>query len=187
MHTTPASLLVRLRDPGQSAEAWARFVDLYGPILFSWARRRLREEDARDVVQDIYLRLLEKLPEFTYEPGKRFRGWLYTITRHCLSDRLRRLGRLPAGGPVGLENVQGPDLLGELDEDEYLRALARRALQLMQADFEPTTWQACWQLVVEGKTGAAVAAELGVSENAVYLARSRVLRRLRQELAGLFD
>ena len=73
------------------------------------------------------------------------------------------------------------------DEVEYRQQLVRRALQIMQAEFEPTTWKACWESVVSGRAATEVAAELGVSVDVVYGAKSRVLRRLRQELAGLLD
>ena len=75
----------------------------------------------------------------------------------------------------------------EIEEEEYRRYLVRRALGLMQAEFEPATWKACWEFVVHDRPAAEVAAELGLSVNAVYLAKSRVLRRLRAELRGLLD
>jgi RNA polymerase sigma-70 factor (ECF subfamily) len=77
--------------------------------------------------------------------------------------------------------------LAELLEEEHRRYLVRRALELMQGDFQPTSWKACWEHTVNARPAADVAAELGISENAVYIASCRVLRHLRQELAGLLD
>jgi RNA polymerase sigma-70 factor (ECF subfamily) len=80
MNTTPVSLLERLRHPDQPA-AWERFVELYTPLLCHWARRLgLRGPDGADFVQDVFTVLVQKLPEFRYDPGKRFRGWLWTVT-----------------------------------------------------------------------------------------------------------
>jgi RNA polymerase sigma-70 factor (ECF subfamily) len=190
MDPTPPSLLQRLCQPGPPPDrcaAWDRFVDLYGPLLLYWARQRgLGEDDARDLVQDVFARLLEKLPHFTYEPGRRFRGYLYTLTRNCWCDRLRRRGQEPAGG-AALDRLEVPDGLEEFREAEHRQHLVRRALAVMRAEFEPATWQACWQVVAEGKSAAEAAAALGLSENAVYIARYRVLRRLRRELEGLLD
>ena len=80
-----------------------------------------------------------------------------------------------------------PDHAQAFDEAEYRRHLVGQALELMQVEFQPATWQACWQCVVLERAPAAVAAELGITVNAVYLAKSRVLRRLHQELNGLLD
>jgi RNA polymerase sigma-70 factor (ECF subfamily) len=187
MDRTPPSLLIRLRQPAEQAEAWARFVELYGPLLLYWVRRCVPEQDAHDVVQQVFARLVEKLPQFQYQPGRRFRGWLYTITRHCLVDHLRRRVKQPAVGAAALDDVAVPDPIDEIEDAEYRQMLVRRALEVMQAEFARTTWKACWLVAVEGKTGAEAAAALGISENAVYVARSRVLRRLREELEGLLD
>jgi RNA polymerase sigma-70 factor (ECF subfamily) len=186
METTSTSLLRLLREPGRQ-RAWERFVDLYGPLLLHWARQRLPEDEAEELVQEIFTRLLEKLPQFTYEPGKRFRGWLYTVALHCRHDWLRRRGREPAGGAPAVEEAAGPDNVAEFREEEHRRYLVRRALAVMRAEFEPATWRACWEVAAEGRPAAEVAAELGISPNAVYIARHRVLRRLRQELDGLLD
>jgi RNA polymerase sigma-70 factor (ECF subfamily) len=187
MHTTPASLLERLRQPNQQA-AWARFVALYTPLLYHWARRvGLPSPQAGDLVQEVLLLLVRKLPELTYDPRKSFRGWLRTVTLNKWREGLRRnAGRVEVNG-VDLSDQAGPDLIRELQDAEYHAYVARRALTLMQAEFQPTTWKACWEQVVHGRTAAEVAAELGITEAAAHVAKSRVLRRLRQELRGLLD
>jgi RNA polymerase sigma-70 factor (ECF subfamily) len=186
--STPLSLLQRLQRSPQ-AESWERFVDLYAPLLFAWtARLRLSDHDAADLVQDVFATLVEKLPHFQYDADKSFRAWLKTI----LLNRWRQWQRKAAAASRGGGNAALADLSCEaeepdLAEEEYRRHLAQRALAIMQADFEPTTWKACWELVVNERSAVEVAAELGITINAVYLAKSRILRRLREELQGLLD
>jgi RNA polymerase sigma-70 factor (ECF subfamily) len=186
MNTTPISLLERLRKPDEP-DPWRRFTDLYTPLLYYWARRLgLQEQDAADLVQDVFVLLVQKLPEFTHDRKHSFRSWLRTVLLNRWRTGQRR--RTPGTADDGaLGELAVPDDVAEFGEAEYQRYLARRALELMQAQFQPTTWQACWKQVVEGRPAAEVAAELGISEGAAYVAKSRVLRRLRQELDGLID
>lgn len=183
MHTTSISLLERLKQPGRP-DAWDRFVELYTPLLYYWARRTgLPEHEAGDMVQDVFVVLLQKLPEFTYDGRGNFRGWLRTVTLNKWREGQRR--RRPE--PTELSDLAAPEESGTFEEVEYRRQLVGRALELMRAEFQPTTWKACWEYVVVGRPVPEVARELGVTVNAVYLAKSRVLRRLRQELGGLLD
>jgi RNA polymerase sigma-70 factor (ECF subfamily) len=187
MNTTPASLLDRLRQPA-GQEAWNRFVNLYTPLLYYWARRDgLQEPDAADVVQDVLLLLIRKLPEFNYDRGKSFRNWLRTVTLNKLRERRRRQGDAAPINGADLDDLADPDPAIPLGETEYRQYLARRALQLMQSEFQPNTWKACWETLVAGRSAGEVAAELGISEAAVYVAKSRVLHRLREELRGLLE
>jgi RNA polymerase sigma-70 factor (ECF subfamily) len=186
VNTTSVSLLERLPRPDEPA-AWERFVRLYTPLLCHRAGRLgLHGADAADLVQDVFAVLVQKLPEYRYDPQRRFRGWLWTILLNKYRARQRRpvtwhqaegdaLAALPAPPPAGL------------DEEEHRQYLVQRALQLMQAEFQPSTWKAFWESVVVGRPAAEVARALGLSENAVYLARGRVLRRLRTDLEGLLD
>jgi RNA polymerase sigma-70 factor (ECF subfamily) len=188
MHTTPPTLLERLREAGDEA-AWRRLVQLYTPLLFYWARRCGESEDAAaDLVQEVFVALLQTLPTFTYDRRSgRFRGWLRTLTLNKLRDRKRREARLEKAVARRGSEPDLPDAAEAFWETEYRQEVARRALRLMQTEFAPTTWKACWETVVQGRPPHDVARELGISENAVYLARCRVLRRLRQELAGLVE
>ncbi|MBI1902768.1 MAG: sigma-70 family RNA polymerase sigma factor [Planctomycetia bacterium] len=188
MTTTPISLLERLRAPAEQG-AWARFVELYTPLLFHWTRRAgVRAEDAADVVQDVFLVLLEKLPEFTYDRQKSFRGWLRTVLLNKWRDHLRRRGAAAAGGgAAAIVIADDADGTAAFEDAEYRQFVVARAVQLMQTDFQPTTWKACWEHVVCGRSAAEVAAELGVAEGTVYSAKCRVLQRLRKELAGLIE
>jgi RNA polymerase sigma-70 factor (ECF subfamily) len=187
MHTTSVSLLDRLRQPGEQA-AWERFVQLYTPLLFYWSRRAgLQESDAADLVQDVFAVLLQKLPEFAYERQGSFRGWLRIVTLNKWREKRRRRQLPVDADDTALAQVTAPDDAETFWETEYEQHLAARALEVMRAEFRPATWRACWQLVVEGRPGAEVAAEQGLTLGAVYAAKARVLRRLRQELEGLLD
>jgi RNA polymerase sigma-70 factor (ECF subfamily) len=189
MHSTPASLLERLRHQEQDQQAWDRFVELYTPLLFAWTRRLgLQASDAADLVQEVFTVLVQKLPEFAYHPQQSFRAWLRTVLLNRWRDACRRRAVLPVQQhDTPLPDAVGPDPAGEFAEAEYRRHLVARAVELMQAEFQPVTWKACWEFVVNGRPAAEVAQELGVTVNAVYLAKGRVLRRLRTELEGLFD
>lgn len=187
MTKTPASLLERLRRPDSGA-AWDRFVELYTPLFYYWTRQlRLEPDAAADLVQDLFVTLLEQLPTFEYQPSKRFRAWLWTVfvNRHRQSQRQKAARGVEV--QLALDQLADGDSVNELAEQEYRKYLIDRALQLMQKDFQPLTWKACWEHLVVGRPAAEVAAELDVPVNAVYLAKSRVLRRLREELQGLLD
>jgi RNA polymerase sigma-70 factor (ECF subfamily) len=188
MHSTPISLLERLRRPNEPL-AWERFVQLYTPLLYHWARRlALAEPDAGDLVQEVFLVLIRELPAFRYEAHKRFRGWLWTVLRNKWRQRQRQaLGRPAEVSATLLEEQAVAQETVPLEEAEYRQYLVSRALQVMQADFQPATWKACWEYVVANRPAAEVAAELGLTVNAVHLAKARVLRRLREELEGLLD
>jgi RNA polymerase sigma-70 factor (ECF subfamily) len=183
MHTTPVSLLEQLRQPNASA-AWERFVRLYTPLLFSWARRLgLQESDAADLVQEVFMQLVKTLPRFEYDPRKSFRAWLHTITLNKWRDRRPppKVGPLPPSAQV-------TDVSAVVfEEAEYQRYLVRRALELMKKDFQDTSWNAFWEHCACGRPAKEVADELRISVGAVYAATYRVTDRLRQELKGLLD
>src|SRR5262245_46915488 len=188
MDKTPASLLERLRQPGQAESvnaSWQRFVDLYTPLLYYWARRMgLHESDAADLVQDVFALLVQKLPEFSYDRHKSFRGWLRTVLTNKRFEHVRR--RQPPAQTLPFEPVS-PDDPDEVWEAEYRQHVVGRALQVMQQEFAPATWKACWEAVVNDRSAADVGRELGMSEGAVRAAKFRVLCRLRQELARLLE
>jgi RNA polymerase sigma-70 factor (ECF subfamily) len=188
MNTTSASLLQRLRQPGQQ-DAWTRFVHLYTPLLQFWARRLgLQDTDAADLLQDVFATLVQKLPEFRYDPQNSFRAWLRAVMLNRWRNRIRQ--RIPtaveADDPA-LAGLAVPDDADAFSEVEYRQHLVARALQLMQAEFAPRMWKACWEHVVAGRPAVEVAAELGIAPGTVYVAKARILSRLRQELEGLLD
>lgn len=188
MFTTSGSLLEQLRHPGEEA-AWARFVKLYTPLIYTWGRRMgVPRQEALDLVQDVLTVLVQKLPDFSYNRSKSFRGWLRTVTHNKLREQLRRRsGTTVNASDSFLDDLARKSGSDAFEEKEYRRHLVRRALQLMQVDFEPTTWKACWEHIVSGRSAAEVGRELGITEGAVYVAKYRVLRRLRENLAGLLD
>jgi RNA polymerase sigma-70 factor (ECF subfamily) len=186
MEPTSASLLERLRRP-DDADAWGRFVELYTPVLFAWARRLgLQDADAADLVQDVLTGLVRTLPTFEYQPGKSFRAWLRTVTLNHWRTSQRRRGAAPP-----IDGAADPDAVAVAEEafweEEYRRHLTGRAIALLRAEFQPTTWQAFWECVVMGRSAAETGALLGLRPGAVRAAKFRVLYRLRQELDGLLD
>ncbi len=188
MTETPASLLERLRQPAEP-QAWDRFVSLYTPLIYAWGRHvGLQDQDAADLVQDVFLKLIHVLPAFRYEAGKSFRAWLRTVTLNAWRDRRKRRGDRPLPGDEAvLADLAAPDNPESFWETCYRRHLVQRAMTLMQADFQPATWKAFWEQVVLSRPAREVAAELGLTPGAAYAAKFRVLHRLRQELQGMLE
>jgi RNA polymerase sigma factor (sigma-70 family) len=184
MHTTSASLLGRLRESGD-VDAWSRFVHLYTPILYSWARKMgLRHDDSADLVQDVFAVLVQKLPGFQYNAHGRFRGWLWTITKQKWIDRRRR-AVLPLDSSAIVDDAEARAEPSEIEETEFRDYLIRSVVPSLRGHFHDTTWRAFWSQVVDGRPAAAVAEELGLSVAVVYKAKLRVLARLNAELADL--
>ena len=190
MTTTSLTLLQRVRKRDDAA-AWKQFVQLYTPLLYRWSQRAgLAEQDAVDLIQDVFTRLTVELPRFEYDAARgSFRGWLKAVTIHLCRERQRKPSREQARGGADntLQQVAGTDELEAYWDAEYHAHLVREALEVMHQQFEPRLWQCCWELTVEGHSAKAIGARLGMSEAAVYVAKFRVLRHLRQELRGLLD
>jgi len=188
LESTSATLLQKLRAPDER-QAWERFVKLYSPLLLYWAGRMgLQPSDALDLVQDVLVKLLRELPKFQYDPSKKnFRGWLRTICFNHWRDRVRAKGGDQFAGEAGLSGVaQTDDGLEHFWNQEHDAFLVRQALRLfdnLSNEFEPQTLQACRLVVLERRSPEDVAKELQISVNTVYIAKLRVLRRLRQELS----
>lgn len=187
MQTTSISLLKRLRQSATDHD-WRRFVELYTPLLFHWVRRAgIRPPDDADVVQEVFALLIEKMPRFEYDAQKSFRGWLRTVVVNKVRDRLRRKILPHDNDPAHLASVIDSADSPDGCEQEHQTFLAAMALKIMRAEFQETTWRACWEFVVAGRPAAQIASELGISENGVYVAKCRVMRRLRKELDGMLD
>jgi RNA polymerase sigma-70 factor (ECF subfamily) len=184
MLTTAASLLLQLRQP-RNQGAWQRFVELYSPLLYHWLRGSgLQPADSADLVQEVFVSVFAHVPQFDRQRTGSFRAWLRTIVHNKVRTFLRR--RKAAGLAEGQTPAVAATTLADWDA-EYATALLARALELVEPEFEPGTWKAFRQLQLEGRPAAQVAAELGISRNAVYIARCRVLSRLRTEVEYLLD
>jgi RNA polymerase sigma-70 factor (ECF subfamily) len=192
MSATSASLLERARDPGD-AEAWRRLVDLYTPLIRSWARRyTLQSDEVDDLVQEVLGTLARELPRF--EHNRRtgaLRRWLRTVAVNVLRHAWRRGRFRPTGGTdfaAVLDQLEDPASgLSQLWDREHDRHLVRRTLATIEPDFRPSTWQAFHRHVLEGVPVRDVATELGITVNAVLIAKSRVLQKLREQLRDLVD
>jgi RNA polymerase sigma-70 factor (ECF subfamily) len=187
---TPLTLLERVRanDP----EAWCRLVDLYQPLVRFWCGRAgLAGADAEDLVQEVFSATATGLSRFHRDrAGDTFRGWLRGITRNQVLLHFRRnKGRPHAeGGSEAWENLQAiPDpLAGPGDEEAAeISQLYRRAVEQVRCEFEERTWQAFWLTAIEGRSPAALADELGMTAGGIRQAKSRVLRRLKQEMGEI--
>jgi RNA polymerase sigma-70 factor (ECF subfamily) len=191
MPETPISLLERLRlCPDE--KSWQRLVELYTPWIQGWLRRQgLAAADIEDLVQDVLVVLVQELPAFQHNLRRgAFRRWLREITlnRLRLFWRGQRRQTTPPGlGPL-LANLEDPDSdLTRAWDREHNAHVVRRLLELLQGDFEASTWQAFRMVVLEGRPTAEVARALGLSPVAVRIAKSRVLSRFRGEIEGLTD
>lgn len=195
MHTSPEtrpSLLLRLRNP-QDEQAWREFLELYEPLIERLARRRgLQHADARELVQEVLVAVTGAIDRWDSDKTKgSFRGWLWTITRNLTINLLKREGRHARGTGdsdfLRLMNEQ-PDPDGEntaLFDLEYRRQLFRFAAEQVQDQFGESTWQAFWKTSVEQQPLIDVCGELGMSRGAIYVARSRVMARLRKQIEKL--
>ncbi len=191
MPTRP-SLLLRVRD-ARDEEAWSQFVGIYTPLIFGFCRGRgLNETDASDVAQDTLKAVALALPKFEYDPARSsFRNWLFTVVRSKLNNHFTAQARRPQ--PAGETTIQHfadvtPDSAAEdAWRREYQSHLVRWAADQIRREFKDATWDAFWRTAVLGEDADAVASELGVSINALYIARSRVTGRLKQKIDELGD
>jgi len=185
--STRPSLLIRLRD-ARDGQAWTHFEGLYGPLIFGFARKHgLQDADAGDLRQEV-LRLVAGAVgglEYDARAGS-FRGWLFTVVR----NQLRKfLGRRPhdrgAGDSVTqvlLEQQPAPEEDQAAWEEEFRQRLFHYAANQVRGDFSAATWQAFWQTAVQGRPAKEVAAGLGLTAAAVYLAKGRVMTRLKEQI-----
>jgi RNA polymerase sigma-70 factor (ECF subfamily) len=183
---TSLTLLERARDRDQAA--WQRMVQLYRPLIQHWVvRAGVRVADAEDVVQEVFSTVAGRLKEFRRDrPGDTFRGWLRAIARFKVLEHFRMTGPAAAGGTDALERMAEIPDTSESDIEERA-GLSHRALDLVRGEFEAKTWDAFHRVAVEGRPTDVVANELGMTSPAVRMAKSRVLRRLREEIGDLID
>ncbi len=190
--TTRLSLLLRLRDASDGS-AWTQFVDVYAPAVYGYARRRgLQDADAADLTQDVLAAVAASVGRLAYDPERgSFRGWLFTIVRNRLCNfvaqaRTRRASGDPAVQRL-LDERPAPEQESADWDDEYRQRLFAWAADQVRGQVRESTWQAFWRTAVEGRPVQATAAELDLTVAAVYLARSRVMARLRTAIRQVED
>jgi RNA polymerase sigma-70 factor, ECF subfamily len=194
MAQTSFSLLERLRTEPDDA-AWQRLVGLYTPLIQGWLRRHfVQVHDSEDLTQDVLRVVVRDLKGFqhNHRPGA-FRAWLRAITVNRLRGHWRKhRGKAEAAADSAVEQqlaeLEDPhSSLSRLWDEQHDRHVMARMLEAIACEFNPVSWQAFEEHALQGKPASAVAAALGVSTNVVLLAKSRILRRLRQEAEGLLD
>jgi RNA polymerase sigma-70 factor, ECF subfamily len=194
MAETSATLLQRLNDRSD-AVAWRRLVDLYTPLINAWLLRQgVSVEDAEDLTQEVLGVVVREVSRFRHN-GRvgAFRSWLRTITINCLrqSWRSRRFplqATRPPDLETALDQLEDPASdLSRLWDREHDEFVLQRLLAMLEPDFRPDTWRAFQRQVIDGASAETVAAELGLTVNAVLIAKSRVLSQLRRNAEGLVD
>ena len=185
---TRASLLIRVRDPADQA-AWYEFVEIYRPLILRLARQKgMQEADAEDVAQQVLAAVAQAIEQREHDPKRaKFRTWLSRVAQNAILNALAR-GRPDRGsGNSALlaalnqqESPTGPD--SALLWLERRREVFRWAARQVRKEFHQTTWNAFWLTAVEERTVDAVSKELAKKPGAIYAARSRVVRRIREKV-----
>lgn len=186
MAETRVSLIQRVRNKSDEV-AWTEFFTIYHPLLMAYFRKRgVLEHDAADLVQDLFAKLIPAMSRFEFDSGRgRFRTWLWRVTQNALSDWSRRKavrGRAEQGW-ADQRPATDTDAAPQEWDDMYRRRILEVGIEKVRQTSQPATW-ACFEgKILQGRPASEVAAELGVSTNVVYVNASRVLTRLREELA----
>jgi RNA polymerase sigma factor (sigma-70 family) len=188
---TSITLLGRLRHDATDQAAWNDFVARYEPKILDWCRGwGLQESDARDVTQDVLLKLQRLLAKFAYDTSRSFRGWLRTLTHHAWRDLVNDRNRKGTGsGDTAMqgffENIAAGDTLVEQLEKEFQSELLDQAMARVRTRVEPRTWDAFRLATLEGCSGATVASRLEMKITRVYTAKSEVKKMIRAEIRKL--
>ena len=185
---TSPSLIVRLRRTPADERAWEEFCRRYGRQILVWCRQwSLQEADAQDVTQTVLLTLAERMRNFDYDPAGSFRGWLRTVTLNAwrkLASGHQRAGAGSGDSVVNrlLQTVEARDDLVAKLEEEFDRELLEEASLRVRLRVEPHTWDAFRLVALEGRSGAEAASRLGIKVAAVFVAKGRVQKMLREEI-----
>ena len=184
-----ASLIFRLQE--NQDDAWQELVDLFAPLIFHWCiRLDLNPSDSSDVMQEVFAVVAKSIARFHLQDEGGLRGWLWTITQNKVRDFYRKNRRQinAIGGSAArcqLDGIADPFIdysHEEITSEHESKRLVRRALKLIENDFQPSTWTAFWRATIDGHDTNWIAQDLGISPNSVRQAKSRVLRRLREQL-----
>jgi RNA polymerase sigma factor (sigma-70 family) len=186
---TKPSLLIRLRDE-RDAAAWSQFVEIYGPLMYEFLRKRsLQDSDAADLTQEVLASVASAIKTFDCSPDRgSFRGWLLRIVKNELNGFWRTRDRRA----VGTGDTQMGEFLREQPEphngdasawdEEYQKRMFQFAAERVRDNFQPSTWQAFWETTVEGQSINQVAKRLGLTNSAIYKARQRVIGQIKQQV-----
>jgi RNA polymerase sigma-70 factor (ECF subfamily) len=180
----------------QDSDSWRRLTEIYGPLVYYWCTRYgLKSQDVADVFQEVFTAIWSGIEGFDHEPHRgRFRGWLWAITRNKISDLFRRRVQHPDGLGGNQDDLgRRLTIMPELSQDEpsdteqqrQLTGVFRRAVAMVQGEFEVRTWEAFWRTTIDDQRSREVGESLGMSPAAVRQAKSRVLQRLREEMGDL--
>ncbi len=185
---TRPSLLIRIRDP-QDRDAWDVFVETYAPLIYGYARRvGLQDADAADIGQEVLSEVARCIRSFEYQPDRgRFRDWLGTLVRRKISRFLKKKGREPADAADGEASEPGPGPADAGWIDTFNARILTAAMERARPHFEPATWRAFERVWLEDRRAGDVAAELALPIEKVYTAKSRVLKRLEEEVRILAE
>jgi len=191
---TRPSLLLRMRDT-QDARAWGEFVEIYEPLVYRMARRHgFQDADARELSQEVLLAVSTAIERWNADPARgSFRAWLFRVARNLMINLLTRQRRHAQGvGDTDFQRLLAQQPAPESEESayfdlEYRRQLFRWAAEQVRDEFRTKTWTAFWKTCIEGQAIREVAAELQLSAGAIYVARSRVMARLRKEIERIDD
>jgi RNA polymerase sigma-70 factor (ECF subfamily) len=185
------SLTLLQRVQAHDCEAWSRLVNVYAPLVYDWCRHQgLQSADVADIVQEVFRSLWQKIATFHRDrPGDSFRGWLWSITRSRIYDHYRSLAKQANAAGGSTANLRLQQISDHEPQDAGGSRISleplRRALEYIRPEFRDNTWEAFLRAVLTRQPTVDIAEELGISVNAVRKAKSRVLRRLREEFGDL--
>lgn len=189
---TQPSLLLRIRDSNDQV-AWRQFVDVYAPIIHQYASRKCTDDnDAADVTQEVLRLVATSIGRFNYDKNKgNFRGWLFTVTRNQVINHGKRIGKTRGSGRTDihemLDSQPAPNDEQSSWEKEYQQSVFTYACSKVSAEFAESTWDAFQLTAVDGKKAEEAAMMLSLSVGAVYVAKSRVIARLREYVEEISD
>ena len=184
---TRSTLLAQIRSP-EDREAWEEFALIYQPVIYRMARRRgMQDADAQDLVQSVLIRVTGAIDRWEKKPGLRFRHWLRRVARNAIFTAFSRSPRDAAVGGTEIQQLmtEQPAVASDIEQElavEHAREQYLRAAAIVQTDVNANTWRAFEMTVIDGKSCEEAATAISTSVGTVYAARSRVMRRLRDQV-----
>lgn len=187
---TRTSLLLQVQS-AENAEAWETFVATYQPVIYRMARRRgMQDADARDVVQDVLMRVSDAIPRYEQKPGIRFRNWLGRVAKNTILTTLTRAPQDVGKGGSVAEDIfaalpEGADIPTDELDVELMRETYHRAAALVRTEVNAETWEAFAKTAIRGMSCEDAAESLSKSVGTIYAARSRIFRRLSKQIQSI--